>query len=228
MTPGVHAMSGCYRFGPFLLDPQSRRLRRGGVPVRATSKAFDLLVLLIEARDRVISRNEIFDRLWPDTAVEDNNLSQQVHRIRRLLGSDEAAGAPIATIPGRGFRFLWSVETHYPPAARPGPATDVVDAPSEIDGSRWPALLDRLVGREGDLASVQALVRAASAGSLVDCTSRSYWTRSASRSASPATRRTSASARSSGGSAATARALASHGAASASTAATSRSSRPPK
>jgi predicted ATPase/DNA-binding winged helix-turn-helix (wHTH) protein len=159
MTPGVHAMSGCYRFGPFLLDPQSRRLRRGGVPVRATSKAFDLLVLLIEARDRVISRNEIFDRLWPDTAVEDNNLSQQVHRIRRLLGSDEAAGAPIATIPGRGFRFLWSVEIDDQPDALPWPATDVVDAPSEIDGSRWPALLDRLVGREGDLASVQALVR---------------------------------------------------------------------
>jgi predicted ATPase/DNA-binding winged helix-turn-helix (wHTH) protein len=150
-------MPGCYRFGPFLLDPQNRRLRRGGLRVRVTSKAFDLLVLLVEARDRVISRNEIFDRLWPDTAVEDNNLSQQVHRIRRLLGSDEAVGSPIATIAGRGFRFLWPVELDDQPG--PWPAATSADVPSDVAGQPWPALLDRLVGREDDVERVQALVR---------------------------------------------------------------------
>jgi predicted ATPase/DNA-binding winged helix-turn-helix (wHTH) protein len=150
-------MSGCYRFGPFLLDPASRRLRRGSVPLRVTSKAFDLLVVLIEARDRVVSRNEIFDRLWPDTAVEDNNLSQQVHRIRRLLGSDEAGGSPIATIPGRGFRFLWPVELED--QSGPWPAPLPAEAPSDVEGTAWPALLDRLIGREEDIAGVQALVR---------------------------------------------------------------------
>lgn len=97
-------MSSGYRFGPFHLDVQGRRLRRGTTPLRITSKAFDLLATLVEARDRVVSRHEIFDRLWPDTAVEDNNLSQQIHRIRRLLGTDETGASPVATIPGRGFR----------------------------------------------------------------------------------------------------------------------------
>lgn len=159
MTPGVHVMSGCYRFGPFLLDARHRRLRRGSTPIRVTSKAFDLLALLVDAHDRVVSRNEIFDRLWPDTAVEDNNLSQQVHRIRRALGTDEHGGSPIATIPGRGFRFLWPVEPQDQPDPFQWPAADLVDARPEIEGSRWPALLDRLVGREDDVDRVQTLVR---------------------------------------------------------------------
>ncbi len=150
-------MSGCYRFGPFLLDAQNRRLRRGRMPVRITSKAFDLLVLLVGARDRVVSRNEIFDRLWPDTAVEDNNLSQQVHRIRRALGTDEAGESPIATIPGRGFRFLWPAATEEP--SEQWPATEAADGPPGIERAPWPALLDRLVGRDEDIERVQALVR---------------------------------------------------------------------
>jgi predicted ATPase/DNA-binding winged helix-turn-helix (wHTH) protein len=159
MTPGAHVMSACYRFGPFFLDTQHRRLRRGSTPVRVTSKAFDLLAVLVDARDRVVSRNEIFDRLWPDTAVEDNNLSQQVHRIRRALGTDERGGSPIATIPGRGFRFLWPVEPQDQPDAFPWPAADRVDAQPDVEGSRWPALLDQLVGRADDIERVQALVR---------------------------------------------------------------------
>jgi DNA-binding winged helix-turn-helix (wHTH) protein len=123
-------MPRCYRFGSFLLDADGRRLRRGDTPVRVTSKAFDLLVLLVECRDRVLSRNEIFDRLWPDTMVEDNNLSQQVHRLRRLLTADGAGPSAIATLPGRGFRFVAPVEEVASPPTWPAGASGVPTRPS--------------------------------------------------------------------------------------------------
>jgi predicted ATPase/DNA-binding winged helix-turn-helix (wHTH) protein len=149
-------MPRCYRFGSFLLDADGRRLRRGDTPVRVTSKAFDLLVLLVECRDRVLSRNEIFDRLWPDTMVEDNNLSQQVHRLRRLLTVDGAGPSAIATLPGRGFRFVAPVEEVASPPTWPAGASGV---PAPPDAAVWPTAPDRLIGRDDDAARLHALMR---------------------------------------------------------------------
>lgn len=148
-------MSLCYRFGPFLLDVEGRRLRQGDSLVRITSKALDLLVLLIQARDRVVSRNEIFDRLWPDVAVEDNNLSQQVHRLRRLLGTDASGTSPIATIPGRGFQFVGLVDEAVPPDRWPALASA---SGATFRGSQWPASVDGLIGREDDIRRTGQLV----------------------------------------------------------------------
>ncbi len=148
-------VTACYRFGAFLLDVDGRRLQRDGASLRVTSKAFDVLVLLVQRRDRIVSRNEVFDRLWPETAVEDNNLSQQVHRIRRQLGTDADGISAIATMPGRGFRFVWPVEEVAAPASWP-PA---LPANRSSGGASWPTSVDPLLGRAEQLDEIHALVR---------------------------------------------------------------------
>ena len=78
-----------YEFGAFLLDVSNQRLLRAGEPVAITPKTLDLLLLLIRRRDRVVSKGELMRELWPDTIVEEANLTQQVFNLRKVL--DEGA-----------------------------------------------------------------------------------------------------------------------------------------
>ena len=75
-----------YEFGPFRVDPLKRLLLRDGQPVALTSKCFDTLLVLVEHRGQVLHKDELMERLWPDTAVEENNLTQQISALRRALG----------------------------------------------------------------------------------------------------------------------------------------------
>jgi DNA-binding winged helix-turn-helix (wHTH) protein/TolB-like protein len=96
-----------YEFGPYRLDVSSQRLLRAGEPVAATPKTLDLLLLLIRHRDRVVLKGELMRELWPDTIVEEANLTQQVFSLRKIL--DEGRdGNPscIETVPRRGYRFV--------------------------------------------------------------------------------------------------------------------------
>ena len=95
-----------FSFGPFLLDPAKRTLLRDGVPQSLTPKAFDLLLLLVEQRGRVLSKDELLKAVWPDTFVDEANLSQQIFMLRRTLGGDSNGQEYIATIPRRGYRFV--------------------------------------------------------------------------------------------------------------------------
>ena len=80
-------MSGqVFSFGPFLLDPAKRTLLRDGVPQSLTPKGFDLLLLLIEQRNRVLSKDELLKVVWPATFVDEANLSQQIFMLRRTAG----------------------------------------------------------------------------------------------------------------------------------------------
>ena len=74
-----------YRFGPYVLSPDQRRLERDGAPVPLTPKAFDLLVTLVRHRARALSKDEILDLVWPGMQVEEGNLAQQVLLLRRAL-----------------------------------------------------------------------------------------------------------------------------------------------
>ncbi len=80
-----------YEFGPFRLHPLRRVLLRDGRQVALTAKVFDTLVIFVERRGRVLSKDELMAALWPDTAVEENNLTQHVSMLRKALG--ERAGA---------------------------------------------------------------------------------------------------------------------------------------
>jgi adenylate cyclase len=100
------------RFGPIELRPAERRLLVDGQPVVIGARAFDLLVALVQRRDRVVTKGELLDLAWPGLVVEENNLSVQISSLRRLLGAHA-----IATIPSLGYRFTL---TETPPPAAQG------------------------------------------------------------------------------------------------------------
>ena len=81
-----------YAFGAFVADTVTRRLWREGHAVPITAKTFDVLVVLLEHRDRLVTKDELLDRVWPDTAVQENNLARQVSSLRRALGQRPGSG----------------------------------------------------------------------------------------------------------------------------------------
>ena len=87
-------------FGAARVDVDQRKLLIDGKPVKLGARAFDVLVALVERRDRTVSKNELFELVWPGVVVEENNLQVQISALRKLLGPQA-----IATIPGRGYRF---------------------------------------------------------------------------------------------------------------------------
>jgi len=99
-----------YEFGSFRLDPLKRRLSKDGETLRLTPKAFDLLVVLVEEHGRTVEKDELLERVWAGTIVEENNLNQNITALRKLLGDSRQESQYIATIPGIGYRFVAEVK----------------------------------------------------------------------------------------------------------------------
>ena len=93
-------MSQSFRFDRFEVRPAERALLIDGKPVELGSRAFDVLQALITHRDRLVTKDELLDMVWPGLVVEENNLQAQVSNLRKLLGPQA-----ITTIPGRGYQF---------------------------------------------------------------------------------------------------------------------------
>src|SRR5215468_11103061 len=99
--------AGFYEFGAFQLDTAKRLLRRrDGTLVPLTPRAFDTLVYLVEHHDCVLDKERIMEAVWPDSIVEENNLSQAIWKLRQLFGETPGSHNYIVTIPGRGYRFV--------------------------------------------------------------------------------------------------------------------------
>lgn len=98
-----------YEFGPFRLDTVKRLLLRGGAVVQVPPKAFDTLFALIENSDRVVEKSELMAAIWPDSFVEEANLTQNISILRKALGERPGEHSYIVTVPGRGYRFVASV-----------------------------------------------------------------------------------------------------------------------
>lgn len=98
-----------YEFGPFRIDPVKRLLLRDGEVVVLTSKVFDTLLVLVEHKGQVLHKDELMRRLWPDTIVEENNLTQQISVLRKSLGERTGEHRYIVTVPGRGYSFVSDV-----------------------------------------------------------------------------------------------------------------------
>lgn len=96
-----------YEFGAFRLNCSEKCLYEHGVPVNLTLKALEILIELVERAGELVPKEVLIEKVWPGTFVEENNLSQQISIIRRLLGDPEA----IETVPRRGFRFRLPVKT---------------------------------------------------------------------------------------------------------------------
>src|SRR5271165_3278842 len=98
-----------YEFGPFRLDATRRLVSRDEQVVPLTSKAFDTLLVLVRNRERVLPKEELMKTLWPDSFVEEVNLAQNVSALRKALGESPGENRFIATVPGRGYRFVGEV-----------------------------------------------------------------------------------------------------------------------
>src|SRR5271163_4162047 len=100
-----------YEFGDYRVDPGNLLLSRGGRPVPLTPKVFDTLLLLVKRSGEVLEKEELIRAIWPDTIVEENNLNQNISTLRRVLGEIRGENRFIATVPGRGYRFIPEVRT---------------------------------------------------------------------------------------------------------------------
>lgn len=98
-----------YEFGPFRLDAGERFLLRGDTVVPLTPKAFEMLLVLVESGGRVLTKEELLTRLWPDTVVEEANLSHNIYKLREALAEGSNGEKFIETLPRRGYRFLAKV-----------------------------------------------------------------------------------------------------------------------
>jgi eukaryotic-like serine/threonine-protein kinase len=126
-----------WEFEGFQVMTEMRLLLAGGTPVPLTSKAFDTLVILIENRDRVVTKDELLRSVWPDVEVEEGNLTQQVFLLRKALGETAQQPRCIVTVPGHGYRFTARVTAVAHDAATPSGAAE---APSG-GGSRSSKLI---------------------------------------------------------------------------------------
>ncbi|MET0166858.1 MAG: transcriptional regulator, partial [Vicinamibacterales bacterium] len=114
-------MSNLYEFGPFRLDLQEQRLLSEGKPVPLTSKSFQLLRVLVENPDRLLPKDELLKLVWPDSYVEEGNLSHHVFALRKALGDEKLSAQYIETVPRRGYRFSADVKELNETVAREAP-----------------------------------------------------------------------------------------------------------
>ena len=119
-----------YRFGPFALDVRERRLSRGEEVIPLRIKVFDTLRVLVERAGRLVTKQELLDEVWPETAVEENNLNHNISVIRKALGEKATGQQYIETVPRIGYRFRAPVEAAG--AASPADALEPARARQEL------------------------------------------------------------------------------------------------
>jgi DNA-binding winged helix-turn-helix (wHTH) protein/tetratricopeptide (TPR) repeat protein len=98
-----------YEFGPFQFDLTNRLLKRGDEAVSLGAKTADILAILIRRAGYLVEKDELLKEVWPDTFVEEANVSQHVFALRRALGDERAGPTYIETVPRRGYRFIANV-----------------------------------------------------------------------------------------------------------------------
>lgn len=121
------------RFGPFRLDAAARVLWRGVDVVPLTPKAVELLQVLVESSGRVVAKEDLMARVWPDTFVEEANLSHHIYKLREALGEQEDGSKYIETLARRGYRFVAKVEVDD---AAPAPVPDPPALPTAMAASQ--------------------------------------------------------------------------------------------
>jgi len=103
--------SAVYEFADFRMEVAERLLRRrGGAAVPLRPRVFDTLLFLVQHSGTVLDKERLMEAVWPDSIVEENNLSQNISTLRRLLGEPPGSGRFIVTVPGRGYRFAADVK----------------------------------------------------------------------------------------------------------------------
>src|SRR6202051_4364717 len=131
-----------YRFGPFELQPDKRRLLKDGAAISLRPRAFDLLAALVERAGHLVTKDELLAQVWPKTVVEEAALHVQVSALRKVLGADA-----ITTVSGRGYQFTLPVSQGDGEANR---------APRSKHNLAYQ--LTSFVGRKHEIAQLKELV----------------------------------------------------------------------
>ena len=140
------------RFGRATFDQGGRELQVDGKRAPLGPRAFGVLAMLVDHRDRAVSKHELLDTVWRGVIVEENNIEVQISTLRRVLGPDA-----ISTVPGRGYRFTLQLdgEAHFLASE---PAALGTAGRSLRQEGNLPAQLPEIYGREADCAEVRELV----------------------------------------------------------------------
>src|SRR6266404_1039303 len=131
-----------YRFGPFELQPDNRRLLKDGAPISLRPRAFDLLAALVDRAGHLVTKDELLDQVWPKMVVEEAALHVQVSALRKVLGADA-----ITTVSGRGYQFTLPVTKGDAEATR-----------ASKSKHNLPYQLTSFIGREQEIAQLEELV----------------------------------------------------------------------
>jgi len=134
----------CYRFGQIEVRPLQRRVLVDGCEVGLGARAFDVLMMLIKHRARLVSKQELLDTVWPDLIVEENNLQVQVSSLRKILGNHA-----LATVQGHGYRFTLTPDSIDPSDSAPR---------ANMPKHNLPASLTSFVGREREMRELKSLL----------------------------------------------------------------------
>lgn len=108
----------CFAFGPFLLRPEQQLLLKREAPVRIGGRALDILTALVEKPGELVDKRTLISRVWPNVYVEETNLKVNVAGLRRALDDDPCVPRFIATVVGRGYRFIAPVRATGPASGR--------------------------------------------------------------------------------------------------------------
>jgi len=106
----ARSVNNLYKFGGFSLNAAERLLLNGTDTLSLTPKAFDILLLLVENSGHVLSKEEIMEKVWEDSFVEENNLAQNISILRKILGEGISGARFIETVSKRGYRFIAPVQ----------------------------------------------------------------------------------------------------------------------
>lgn len=146
MTPSFQKPRS-FAFGPFVFTPEQQMLLEDQTPVALGGRALDILTALVESPGTVLTKSELIGRAWPNLFVEEGNLKVTIGALRRALGERAGSLQYIATVIGRGYRFVAPVQA--------GPATPAVPASRPYaSASNLPPALASIVGRAGDIAEI--------------------------------------------------------------------------
>lgn len=104
-----HQAKELYEFGPFRVDAEKETLLRAGEPVPLTPKTFQILLVLVRRNKELVTKDELMSAVWPDTFVEEANLSRNIFMLRKALGESPEDHRYVLTVPGRGYRFAEDV-----------------------------------------------------------------------------------------------------------------------
>jgi predicted ATPase/DNA-binding winged helix-turn-helix (wHTH) protein len=168
-----------YDFGPFRVDPKKRLLLRDGTPQPLTPKALDILLFLLHHDGQVIEKDELMRAVWPDTVVEENNLTRNISALRKALGEGPHDHSYVVTVPGCGYSFVASVRKVLRDEAKElkwekrralivteeEESDSTVVTPTLPQGTpesypnNLPSQLTSLIGRKVELAEIESLLR---------------------------------------------------------------------